>query len=62
MKKIEEIELIVYPETVAPWEEIQDKLNELIAAVNELIETSITIKPGVGQPKQADFLEFKKDK
>ena len=39
MKKLELIELVVYPEMSSPWEEIQDKLNELIAAVNELIDT-----------------------
>ena len=58
MKKIEPIELVVYPETGAPWEEIQHKLNELIDAVNELTSTKslpyveATFNPPYGKSKE----------
>ena len=59
MKKIELIDLREADSIAFKW--VEDKINELIAAVNELIETTIQIKSGSG-PIKEDYQEFKKDK
>lgn len=60
MKKIEPYNYMSVPEGTFDFY-LNEKINELIVAVNELIETTIQIKSGSG-PIQGDYQEFKKDK